>query len=356
MFCDSWNEKLTQHPIPMVIFFRGIGTLTWAPIFCVLSMSTSARSLLAAPEYAVAWLVVSTTFKLRQPLNAILAATLSRMVPAVSKLKVSPLLAFFATDRRTREAIDEVRKSIETSAQLSKWTQDMLKGSFRSGASAIRWVEGPIDKYGFAYFLAGKATSISLLGGATVAMTYGLDVPGVLSQLGLSGDLQDEAGLLACCSVLNVALTPIHFCGTVNGIQYLEQRASDVWQEEQREEREKTKVAFDDKSGSNAPTESTIDGITGAPPSCLFPISSEEQYVKMASSPSSQNQTDGGDIKDAEEEFTEEKCQQNIVWNVAWCALLLDLGFVMYIARRLTKAQVSPQKQNTPPSTNQEGM
>lgn len=185
--------------------------------------------MLAAPEYAVGWLVMRTTSRLRMPLNLAIAAPLSKTFPALSGLKISPLLTCFAVDPKTRstysEAYEDLLKSPKYSDRAKLWVQRASKGS----ATLLRWAEGPIDKLGLPYYLVARASNVSTLVGATVASMHGMDMPALLSSWGLSCELQSEAGLLAFAAAVNAACTPMHFLGAIASVGLVERAASACW-------------------------------------------------------------------------------------------------------------------------------
>lgn len=233
----------------MIIFFSSTCTLSWISVFSVLSMSPSAVSLLAAPDFAVGWLVMRMTARLRMPLNLAIAAPLSRFVPALSELKVSPLLTVFAADEESAAKLKAARERLETSPKLSEFSQRCIQKTFSGFSKFTSWVEGPIDKYGLSYFLASKVTNVSTLTGATYLSMQGMDLPGTLSSWGLSGDLQADSGLLACTAALNVTFTPLHFYGSVATVLCFDRLATRLWAERQGEleEKEKTGVLTEEE-------------------------------------------------------------------------------------------------------------
>lgn len=286
-FCSNWNVVLTNYPIPMVIFYRGVCTVTWAVIFHALCASSIALSALAHPNYAVGWLVMQSTVKLRQPINAALAATTSNLVPALSLLKVSPLLVFFAADAKTKSMLGSARTSIEESPLLGSQGQELTKRCFNGFTRFVRWAEGPIDKYGFSYFLSAKFTGLLTLSMSTLAASHGLDISGVLSHWGFSSELQADAGLLACAAGFNTMLAPVHFVGAVRLAQFLEKQAISSWREEQRVK-------------SHTPVER---------------------------------------VPEEEDEQTESDYCRNLLSNMALLGVIMDVGFTVYIMKRLARAQ-----------------
>lgn len=233
-FCTSWNETLVRRPTAMIIFFSSTCTLSWISVFSALSMSSYATAVVAAPDFAIGWFVMRMTSRLRMPLNLALAAPMSRFFPALSELKVSPLLSVFAADEESAAKMKAAREKLETSPQLTEFAQRCVKKSFSGFSRFTAWVEGPIDKYGLSYFLSSKVTNVSTLTGATYLSMQGMDLPNLLTSWGLSGDLQADSGLLACTAALNVMFTPFHFYGSVVIVQGFERLATRLWEERQQ--------------------------------------------------------------------------------------------------------------------------
>lgn len=238
-FCSEWNETLARRPTAMIIFFSGTTTLTWATTFVSLSMATQLHTVLAMPEFAVGFLVMRTTSRLRMPINLAIAATIARQFPIFSELKISPLLAAFAADEETKAKMRSFRERLEESPRHSERSQRLVKGFFSNFTRFWAWAEGPIDKYGLAYFLASKASNVATLTGATYVTMQGFDVPGMLSSWGATTELQGNSGLLACTAVINVAFAPAHFYGACVAVQALERLASGMWTEAQQQLKEK---------------------------------------------------------------------------------------------------------------------
>jgi len=246
-FCDRWNVALARDPAPVVIIFGGATVLTWAAIFGTLSMIPAAHGALAAPEFAVGWLAMRGTSRLRMPLQALLAAWVSLLFPTLSKLKVSPLLTVFVADTETKAHLHRLVQS----PRLNKRAQQALERSFDGFGRFVRWAEGPVDKFGLAYYLTARATGLAALSGATAAALHGLDLPAILSSWGFPSALQSDAGLFACAAALNTFCVPLHFYGTVSTIAILDRQASLLWQVKEQELQDiwretASRVALDD--------------------------------------------------------------------------------------------------------------
>lgn len=291
IFCERWNETLSRRPTASVVFFSGACTLTWAMTFAALSCTPAARFALGVPEIAVGWLVMRTTARLRMPLNFAVAAPVSRLFPALSRLKISPLLAVFAADADTKKRMEHARDQFAESLPSARLRQ-MVRNSFQASEKFLRWAEGPIDKYGLSYFLTSKVSNVSTLVGATLAARHGLDVPGMLSGWGFSGDLQSDSGLLACTAALNVGFTPLHFYGAVAAVSALERFGGRLWRDRQRELAEK-----------------------------------QAQQLELT------------EVEKEHLEMSESHMAAAVVGSVAFLTLFLDLAFAIYIMRKLYGSQ-----------------
>jgi len=300
----------------MVIFFSAAGTLTWGTIFGALTVFGAGHGVLAMPEYAVGFLVMQVTRRIRMPLNAAVAAPLSRAMPQLSLLKISPLLACFAADAQTHNTLQRARRRIEEHPRLGELGQRCARRFFSGTVRLGKFLEGPIDKYGLAYFLTSKVTSVAVLGGATAAAAHGLDVPGMLAAWGFTGKFQNDAGLLAAAAVMNVLCTPVHFLGATGSVRALEGFASRMW-EERQEELQSLKRAH----------ASMVEARAGGDPR-----TGEDKDRPMPGA------------SDDEEPLTELEVQTNVVTNVSILVLILDMMCMFYVARRLFHNQMDPQE------------
>lgn len=292
LFCDRWNATLGRRPTAMLIFFGGASTLTYAMILASISCSSVLRAALAAPEFAVGLLVMMVTRRLRVPLNLALAAPLSAAFPALSKFKISPLLTAFAVSKEDQEAL----RSQFDQSNISDAAKDRVRAGVRRLVQFGRFVEGPVDKYGLSYFVVSKATGASTLCGATHLSSVGLDVPGALAAWGFSGDLQEDGGILAAACLLNVPCAPLHFLGALGAVGHLERAASSMWHA--REDEIRRSLRKDDATSE-----------TRAP----------------------------GD-ESQEPDITEEDVRTNLVTNIALITVILDLAFMLYMFRRMSKS------------------
>jgi len=183
-------------------------TVTWA----VLHAGLTATGAVFPPELAVGWLATKLTKRFRQPANVALAALGVKLCPALSDLKVSPLVTGQSPQdmANLKEGWATVRKSVEPT--IGSTPLDRAE-------TFAGWVQGPADKYGLAYILTAKATSVTTLVGVGAAVHYGLDVQPVMVWLGAGDGMQSTVGCLAAAASANVLFTPLHFIASVKGAQ-----------------------------------------------------------------------------------------------------------------------------------------
>jgi hypothetical protein len=74
----------------------------------------------------------------------------------------------------------------------------------------LDWLKGPLDKFGFSYFLASKVNIIATICGTAVAIEYGVDLTSILNALGVSQTIQSGAGAMAAATLTNIGLLPAH--------------------------------------------------------------------------------------------------------------------------------------------------
>ena len=107
------------------------------------------------PELAIGYLVCKFTGKLRQPANLGLAALISHQYPILGTIKASALIGLIKNNTKNEPNKPTIVIKIE---------------------QFLDWISGPIDKYGFSYFIASKVNMAVLLLGASFAVKTGLDV------------------------------------------------------------------------------------------------------------------------------------------------------------------------------------
>lgn len=142
---------------------------------------------LGGPELAVGYLTAKVTSKFRQPINVPIAALLKEMFPVLGHVKASsifPIPKF--------EDINEDKND-------SKFVQKVAY-----------WTVAPLDKYGFAFYAASKATTFLTIGGTAMLIKQGVDISGPLEYLGVSRAVQDVGGAAGLASMVNVGLIPSH--------------------------------------------------------------------------------------------------------------------------------------------------
>lgn len=145
----SFNEIATQHPEASLYSFLIMRISTWY-------MLAGAGGLLLdiGPELAVGYVAARFTGNFRQPFNAGLAGLISYEYPIFSTIKASALMGI----------IKEAPSKVEKPPQVVKFE------------NFIKWISGPIDKYGFSYFVASRINLALVVLGISYGVQTGLDV------------------------------------------------------------------------------------------------------------------------------------------------------------------------------------
>jgi len=187
------NDMSMKNPITLYWIFMGsrIGSFF---MFCNL---LPLWGILQGPELALGWVAARVTCKLRQPANLALAATITRLFPVLSTVKASAMLGSISLTRPASTLAPTA------STCLSQRMMDQLEKS-------ARWLQGPVDKYGMAWYISTKVTMLSTLLGCSVALQSGLDVVALFNGIGISLAVQEGVSGMAGAALANTALLPLH--------------------------------------------------------------------------------------------------------------------------------------------------
>jgi hypothetical protein len=210
-FVKDWNSTLLRRPQNVLSTYLASQSASWFALFSVMSSLSVG---IFPPELAVGWMTSKLTRKFRQPVNVGMAAAVIKVAPALSELKVTPLMTGFVADKKFSEDVAAKRATMEEKLPF-------LKPGIAAGVKGAAWLQGPVDTYGLALFLSGKATGVATLVGVTLLVKQGVDVTSVLETYGLVGDAAEGAagkiGALAAAAGCNAFLTPLHFILAVYG-------------------------------------------------------------------------------------------------------------------------------------------
>lgn len=152
------------------------------------------------PELALGWAAARFSRKLRQPANIVMAAGMTRVFPAVSELKVSPLVTGITADSKLNDAMAAFRTRLTTHPSLSLGQQQAVEGGIDRVYRFGSWLQGPVDQYGLAWILSGKVTWIMTFCAVSGAARHGMDLSGMLASWGLTGDFQGSVGAIAAAA------------------------------------------------------------------------------------------------------------------------------------------------------------
>jgi len=139
-------------------------------------------------------------------------------LPKIADVKVTPLVTGFAADARSRRDMAESRERLERSFPLAGKAVD-------AAARGFRWLEGPVDRYGLAFYLSGKATFLATMWGSAYFVRQGVDVQGILAGWGIDEGYGEAAGTIAGAATVNAFLTPLHFLAVAYGVKGIEWEA-----------------------------------------------------------------------------------------------------------------------------------
>eukprot|EP00978_Attheya_sp_CCMP212_P035837 scaffold158364_cov63-Attheya_sp.AAC.1 len=211
-FTSDWNATLVRQPKAMVATFMAAQSTSWLLLYGSLSMAGVGLP----PAAAAGWACARLTRRLRRPLNVVLAAAVHRVLPQLGDLRVSPLVTGVASDAKTAAALTKMRHELEL-----LWPA-ITKPVFWNLERGWQWIQGPVDTYGLALYLSGKASFLITMGGATIAIGRGVDVEALLVSWGVGEALGDTVATIAGSSAANVVFVPVHFLTAVYGVQILE--------------------------------------------------------------------------------------------------------------------------------------
>lgn len=166
--------------------FLSSRTLTW--YLLVFLLNVKLIPLHFGAEWAIGYLGMRVSGKFRHPATLLLASGIHKAFPSLSNIKASALMGAVNFDDPKEKPSPAMEKVKE-------------------------WINGPLDKYGFAYYLASKATIGMSIGIITGCAMYGWDMQSQLSAWGVPVTMQEGAGSMAGATLLNLVLLPLHLYG-----------------------------------------------------------------------------------------------------------------------------------------------
>jgi hypothetical protein len=213
-FALNWNVTLAKRPQEVISTFLAVQSTSWLVLYSALAAS----AVVFPPALAAGWMCARLTKKFRQPLNIALAAGLVRLVPALCEIKVSPLVTGIAADSHTMKELMEQKEKLEKNVPI-------LKPAILSVSLGAAWLQGPVDKYGLAYYLSSKASFLLTMGATSVMIKQGIDIESIVANFGISEGVGEAVGTLAGASAANALFTPLHFYSVIYGIRMMENTA-----------------------------------------------------------------------------------------------------------------------------------
>eukprot|EP01083_Nonionella_stella_P131599 399907_1 len=141
-----------------------------------------------------------------------LAVAASKALPALGALNITPLVIPPANNFPPPHPKMKFRIRGSYIEELSDFLGKKVGGRVKKVNS---FVEGPVEKYGTAFFLSQKVTNLATLLGCAWMVKYGVDLEGFLVNYGMLKEIGDSFGRMACSFMINFALTPAHLTGAL---------------------------------------------------------------------------------------------------------------------------------------------
>lgn len=200
LFSNNSNNFNEPKWIQTLNLNLSLYSLTAIPLFVTMRMSSwyflvylSNKFFLLGPEYAIGYAVSKLTLKFRSPLNLLLSALISKQFPLLQRIKISYLF-------NISNSLQNTSSSPPSSPSSPPSYADKL----------VTWIEEPTNKYGAAYLISGRLTSVSTILLTSYFVRQGVDINTVLSNIGIPDVLQEASGSFAAATLLNSFLLPFH--------------------------------------------------------------------------------------------------------------------------------------------------
>ena len=192
IWIGHFNNSIAASPPVAMGTFLGIRSATWYLLVFGLNMDICPIAPFGA-EWAMGYLAMRLSGKLRQPLNVAIAALLIKAFPILGTMKASALMGVLNPTPQATTIKDKPPTAFE------------LKVARFQG-----WITGPIDKFGFAYYIASKMSIAIVIIGTATSIKYGVDIQQYLNGWGISETVQAGAGSLAGATLINLINLPVH--------------------------------------------------------------------------------------------------------------------------------------------------
>ena len=224
--CTSvWNDTLARQPQMVIAAYVGSTMASWIALLGGITLAGSmAPVLLTSPALACGVLASRITRKVRQPVNLALAAGMVGAFPVLSEMKLTPLITGFAGDKESTEQFKAGRAWLEKHPALGSAQQRWVRTGIAGVERGWNWLQGPVDRYGLAFFVSSKMTSLATVAFVATAASRGVDVSAALTEWGFSSSLQGAAGTAAGAAVLNTLIFPAHLLNAIVGTLVVEKK------------------------------------------------------------------------------------------------------------------------------------
>ena len=183
-----FNQNLSLYPFISLPFFTSLRFGSFYSLVFVCSQFFDLGS-----ELAIGYAVSKLTSKFRQPLNLAISALLIQQFPLLQRIKVSSLLLLPKDSQNTSSSISSNSTPLSSIEKL-----------------ITSWVEEPLDKYGAAFLISGRLTSISTILISSSLIRQGVDINSFFTSLGIPDILQEASGSFGAATIINSILLPFH--------------------------------------------------------------------------------------------------------------------------------------------------
>lgn len=184
---EHLNHLLMNHPKTSLGTFLCIRNGSWWILFALCNYLG-----IGSTSLGFGYLVAKFTAKFRASANIAVAVMLQKAFPMLSEIQGATLLGKGVFPELEKQ---ENKEPTEFDKKIQKMND---------------YLTAPIDKYGFAYYLAGKINIFITITTTAALLHFGIDIKTVLDGLGVPAAIQDGGGAMAFATLINTFLIPPH--------------------------------------------------------------------------------------------------------------------------------------------------
>lgn len=201
-FTNEFNALTTRLPRTATLAIGAARLSSFLAIYNIIQLYPALVSGVG-PGLVLGYLAHVATRRFQTPINMAITPVIAKAFPRVSQFHCSFLTSFVAPS-----------------------------GGFGSPriTNFMNWLNGPIDSYGFAYFLAGRVTTAAVVLGVAGLLNQGVDLQSWLSSWGVASTFQSEVTLMTGAFLVNSFLVPLHFYGGLLGLRAVGRILDQKWE------------------------------------------------------------------------------------------------------------------------------